>query len=84
MEARWAPRQKVFFGGQVFDAFNAQYPILKVCPTTAFHGRCLILDGAEGYLVGASLKDAGKKGFAVVRIEDPVAIKNILGRLAMP
>lgn len=35
--------------------FNAQYPALTVKRTTAFHDRFLILDGAEGYHVGASL-----------------------------
>lgn len=137
MEAHEAPRQKVFFDGQVFDAFgllvllvqragreivlvdgyvdastlnilakkaegvaaivwthpktgltqrdvdtfNAQYPQLTVRHTTAFHDRFLVVDGAEGYLVGASLKDAGKKGFAITRIEDPAIVDGILARL---
>lgn len=61
--------------------FNAQYPQLAVCHTTAFHDRFLILDGTEGYLVGASLKDAGKKSFAVARIEDQSIIEAILSKL---
>ena len=117
METHEAPSQKVFFEGQVYDAFelllslvqrakceivlidgyvdvgtlnilakkkpgitvtvwthprtnlterdvetfNAQYPTLEVKHTTSFHDRFLILDGTEGYLVGASLKDAGRK-----------------------
>lgn len=137
MEAHEAPRQKVFFDGQVYDAFellvglvrraresivlvdgyadagtlnilakkadgvaatiwthprarltkrdveafNAQYPRLEVRRTSAFHDRFLILDGAEGYLVGASLKDAGKKAFAVVRLEDGEPVAAILARL---
>ena len=137
MEAREAPRQKVFFDGQVYDAFellvslvrraersvvlvdgyvdvgtlnilakkadgvgaeiwtrpdarltrldvdafNAQYPRLSVERTTAFHDRFLILDDAEGYLVGASLKDAGKKCFAIARIEDAEAVAAVLARL---
>ena len=63
------------------DAFNAQYPQLTVKHTTAFHDRCLILDGSEGYLIGASIKDAGRRGFAVVRIEDAATIEGILARL---
>ena len=138
MEAHEEPRQKVFFEGQVYDAFellvslvqqaergivlidgyvdagtlnilakkqkgvsvtvwthpkakltakdaetfNAQYPELAVRHTTAFHDRFLILDGAEGYLVGASLKDAGKKSFAISRIEDASIIELILGKLS--
>lgn len=137
MEAHEAPRQKVFFDGQVYDAFellvglvrraresivlvdgyadagtlnilakkadgvaatiwthprarltkrdveafNAQYPRLEVRRTSAFHDRFLILDGAEGYLVGASLKDAGKKAFAVARLEDGESVAAILARL---
>ena len=137
MEAHEAPRQKVFFDGQVYDAFellvglvrraresivlvdgyadagtlnilakkadgvaasiwthprarltkrdveafNAQYPRLEVRRTSAFHDRFLILDDAEGYLVGASLKDAGKKAFAVVRLEDGEPVAAILARL---
>lgn len=137
MEAHEAPRQKVFFDGQVYDAFellvglvrraresivlvdgyadagtlnilakkadgvaatiwthprarltkrdveafNAQYPRLEVRRTSAFHDRFLILDGAEGYLAGASLKDAGKKAFAVARLEDGESVAAILARL---
>jgi hypothetical protein len=43
------------------DTFNAQYPKLEVRHTDTFHDRFLILDGTEAYLVGASLKDAGKR-----------------------
>ena len=49
--------------------FNAQYPTLTIKKTTAFHDRFLIIDGVEGYHVGASLKDAGKKCFGINRIE---------------
>ena len=137
METHEAPRQKVFFDGQVYDAFellvslvrkaersivlvdgyadagtlnilakkadgvevavwthprtgltqldvdtfNAQYPQLAVEHTTAFHDRFLILDDEEGYFAGASLKDAGKKSFAIARIADEVVIKDILAKL---
>ena len=137
METHEAPRQKVFFDGQVYDAFellvslvrkaersivlvdgyadagtlnilakkadgvevavwthprtgltqldvdtfNAQYPQLAVEHTTAFHDRFLILDDEEGYFVGASLKDAGKKSFAIARIEDAETVAGILARL---
>lgn len=137
MESHEAPRQRIFFDGQVYDAFelliglvqrakheitlvdgyvdvgtlnifakkasgvaatvwthprtqltqryiatfNAQYPTLEVQHTTTFHDRFLILDGREGYFVGASLKDAGKKSFAISRIEDADAIPAILARL---
>lgn len=137
MEAHEAPSQRVFFGGQVYDAFellvklvqrakreivlvdgyvdtdtlnilakkasgvtvtmwthprtglterdvetfNAQYPTLAVRHTASFHDRFLVLDGTEGYLVGASLKDAGKKSFAIARLEDPSIVESIVAAL---
>ena len=45
------------------DKFNAQYGGLEVKTSTAFHDRFLILDGKELYLIGASLKDLGRKCF---------------------
>ena len=115
MEAHEAPNQKIFFEGQIYDAFellvslvqgakceialidghvdtgtlnilakkvpgvtatvrthprtslterdvatfNALYPTPEVKRTTSFHDRFLILDGTEGYLVGASLVAEG-------------------------
>lgn len=137
MEAHEAPSQKVFFEGQVYDAFellvslvqraqreivlvdgyvdtgtlnilakkgqgisvtvwthpkaglterdiatfNVQYPTLAVRHTASFHDRFLILDGAEGYLIGASLKDAGKKSFAIAELEDSSIIESIIAAL---
>lgn len=43
--------------------------------------RFLILDGTEGYLVGASLKDAGKKSFAVAKLEDSAIVDSIVATL---
>lgn len=63
------------------DTFNAQYPQLTVEHTTAFHDRFLVLDNTEGYFVGASIKDAGKKSFAIARIEDRETVASILSRL---
>ena len=61
--------------------FNQQYPILGVDYTEEFHDRFLIIDGTLAYHVGASLKDAGKKCFAINRIEDKANILNILKRI---
>lgn len=52
------------------NKFNAQYPNLSVKTTTDFHDRFLIIDKAEVYHIGASIKDAGKKSFGITRIED--------------
>jgi hypothetical protein len=61
--------------------FNAQYPTLVVKHTASFHDRFLILDGVEGYLIGASLKDAGKKSFAIAKLEDSSIVGSIVAAL---
>ena len=50
--------------------FNKQYPTLKVARTNKFHDRFIILDEKELYHIGASIKDLGKKCFAINRIEN--------------
>ena len=49
--------------------FNAQYPSLTVRYSEKFHDRFLILDDGEIYLIGASLKDLGKKCFAFTKLD---------------
>lgn len=49
--------------------FNAQYPCLAVRYNEAFHDRFLIVDGKELYLIGASLKDLGKKCFGFTKMD---------------
>ncbi len=65
------------------DKFNAQYPALEIHCTKAFHDRFLILDRKTAYHIGASLKDAGKKCFAITLIQDVGMIRDILQRLAL-
>ena len=50
--------------------FTAQYPTLQIVKTEEFHDRFIIIDDKKLYHVGASLKDAGKKCFALSLIED--------------
>lgn len=50
--------------------FNKQYPTLKVAYTNKFHDRFIVIDNKELYHCGASLKDLGKKCFAISKIED--------------
>lgn len=52
------------------DNFNNQYRNLVIRNTEEFHDRFIILDGKKLYHVGASIKDAGKKAFAISLIED--------------
>ncbi len=49
--------------------FNTQYPTLTIKESAAFHDRFLILDDKEIYLIGASLKDLGKKCFAFTKMD---------------
>ena len=55
--------------------FNKQYPTLKVATTNNFHDRFILIDGTDLYHCGASLKDLGKKCFAINKIEDSKFIK---------
>ena len=50
--------------------FNKQYPTLKIFKSNRFHDRFIIIDNIELYHIGASLKDLGKKCFAISRIDD--------------
>lgn len=59
------------------NKFNEQYPTLKVATTNKFHDRFIVIDNKELYHVGASLKDLGKKCFAISKIEDDEYINKI-------
>lgn len=61
--------------------FNAQYPTLSVKTTTDFHDRFLIIDKAEVYHIGASIKDAGKKSFGITKIEDKDLVKSLVNKV---
>lgn len=49
--------------------FNAQYPRLAVRYNETFHDRFLIIDDKELYLIGASLKDLGRKCFGFTKMD---------------
>ena len=57
--------------------FNKQYPVLKLAYTDKFHDRFIVIDNKELYHIGASLKDLGKKCFAISKIEDDEYIDKI-------
>ena len=48
---------------------NAQYPKVEVIKFDRSHDRFIILDGADIYHFGASLKDLGKKWFAFSKLD---------------
>lgn len=61
--------------------FNTQYPTVDIKIDESFHDRFLILDDKTCYHIGASLKDAGKKSFALSLIADPKMVTDLLNRL---
>ncbi len=61
------------------DRHNAQYPPILVKRLTKSHDRFLILDD-DVYSIGASLKDMGKKWFAILKMQETKA-NDILGKI---
>lgn len=59
------------------EKFNREYPKLKIIKTNKFHDRFIIIDNKELYHCGASLKDLGKKCFAISKIQDVEYIKRL-------
>lgn len=59
------------------NKFNKQYPTLKIAKTNKFHDRFIVIDNKELYHCGASLKDLGKKCFAINKMKDVNFIKNV-------
>ena len=57
--------------------FNKEYPILEIARTNKFHDRFMVIDNKELYHIGASIKDLGKKCFAISKIEDSEYIQKI-------
>ena len=51
---------------------NQQYPPINICTTQHNHDRFLIIDDVV-YLFGASLKDAGKRLFAYIKMQETSA-----------
>ena len=60
--------------------FNKEYPILEIAITDKFHDRFLVIDNKELYHIGASLKDLGKKCFAISRIEDKYYLEKVVDK----
>ena len=67
-------------GYRVNSREATQYPKLDVLFSENFHDRFLILDDAEIYLIGASLKDLGRKCFAFTKL-DASEIAGLKGRV---
>jgi len=52
------------------NRFNGQYGGLSVKTSTKVHDRFLILDEEHLYLIGASIKDVGKRLFAFIEMDN--------------
>ncbi len=57
--------------------FNKEYPMLELAKTNKFHDRFIVIDNKELYHIGASIKDLGKKCFAISKIEDNEYIEKV-------
>lgn len=57
--------------------FNKEYPVLKVARTDKFHDRFILIDNKEMYHLGASIKDLGRKCFAISKVENEEMINLI-------
>ena len=86
MDKRSAGVEAVIYTGKLtkqlqldVDKHNSQYPPIKVRIFSKAHDRFLIIDD-EVYLVGASIKDLGKKWFGFTLMENTSA-DELLGRI---
>ena len=68
---------------QAADNFNKQYGDLTMHAVKSIHDRFLIIDDKEIYLIGASLKDLGRKLFAFSKMEPQqiAVLKNYLATI---
>jgi len=57
--------------------FTAQYPDLYILKSYDFHDRFIIIDDRKLYHIGASLKDAGKKCFAISLLDNDDVLSSI-------
>ena len=69
-----------FISQTAVDKFNKQNPTLFIKAVGSFHDRFLILDGAELYHLGASLKDLGRQYCAITKM-DAMFIPSIMQRV---
>ena len=55
--------------------YNSEYHNLEIKYSSSFHDRFIIIDNDTLYHCGASLKDLGKKCFAITEIEEENILK---------
>ena len=77
LKVKLITKEKGLLSKQDIEKYNKQYSNLEVIYDNTFHNRFLILDDEILYHLGASIKDFGKKCFAITEINE----KNILNLL---
>ena len=63
------------------DVFVSQYGNITVFDNNTIHDRFLVVDENEAYILGTSLNYAGKKTFAITKLEDKTIIESIVNRI---
>ena len=66
----------------LIEKYNAQYQNIKFIKNNLFHDRFIIIDNNKLYILGASIKDAGKKCFGINEISDKEYLKKIIKMIA--
>jgi hypothetical protein len=61
--------------------YNEQYNNLNVYYSNKFHDRFLIIDKKEIYHLGTSINNAGKKIFAINKLEDKDMINTLINKI---
>ena len=67
----------------LIQKYEKEYSNIEIISTDIFHDRFIIIDNKELYNIGSSLKDIGKKGSSVNKIEDTVIISELIDRLKL-
>ena len=66
------------YNNQDYIKYQTQYNNITLKINNTIHDRFIIIDNKELYHVGASLKDLGKKCFAINKIENKEWINNLI------
>ena len=71
------PAAKRFPNGN--HGFRAQHSFaFSVRSSDIFHDRAIIVDGKQVFVLGASIKDAGKRAFNIVPVEAPPMVEGMI------
>lgn len=63
------------------EKYEKQYKNIEFINNDSFHDRFIIIDRSRLYICGSSLKDIGKKCFAISEMNEPVYLERILEKI---